>query len=898
MKTTSRGVLDDWSEISPYLDEVLDLDPEKRDEWIADLEQRRPRVAKLVRAHLLELAALNARNFMDVAIPARVLKKSLSGQRFGAYTLESVIGHGGMGTVWLGRRSDGQFEGLAAVKLLNTALMGNPSERQFAREGRVLARLQHPNIAHLIDAGLGAGNQPFLVLEHVRGEPIDQYCETRKLGILQRVWLFLDVLRAVAHAHSHLIVHRDLKPSNILVTSEGIVKLLDFGVAALLSPGQNGQEHTQQIAPGLTPGYAAPEQLSGEPITIATDIYALGVLLFVLLSGHHPSLGAGKTRAEWMRAVLDSDAPRMSEMVTAAHERRRLRGDLDNIVAMALRRPPGERYGTVDHFAQDLRRYLALEPVSARPRTLAYLARMFARRNRVAVAAAVAIALVVVVAMGVTTRQMIDARYQRDQARFQSSRAEASIDFLTHLMRSDAGAEQPRSFHERLALGVEILERQYRDDPKFAGRMLVDLADYYRNDGETARANELYARAYELGRRNDDKELMVSAQCSRADGDAYAGIHEGTEERVREALELLKNIPNSDVTLHIGCLLAQVTFKERSGDFAAAENILERAMKTRAEADGTTDTVPYATLLTERGAMYYLRSQPREALATTQVAADIYERNGRGRMAVGLSARFALSTYLQDMGELRRALNERELIRQRLEETGESKADHVAYPVSHGILLLRMRRPEEASRMLDGVMERARQAGNPTWLAWALLGTGQLALQQGRLDDAEAALNEVSSQLDGGVSDVNTRIFAATYLAELALARRDFELARRHRDHFLQLADYHGTQSNHALPRVLLVAARIGLAEGAAADAERFARDGLRLAEAKSRGVDTSADVGEALLRISEARLLGNARAEVRSTLARADRCLTAALGEDHPLTIEARNLRGVSPSP
>lgn len=889
----NRRILDSWAELSPCLDEVLDLEPERRDAWLTDLHARKPRLANSLRAHLAELAALKARNFMDLAIPARIASRALSGQRFGAYTLDYAIGHGGMGTVWLARRSDGQFDGQAAVKLLNTALVGHPSGRRLAREGRVLAKLQHPNIAHLLDAGVGANNQPYLILEYVRGQPIDRYCEARQLGNRQRILLFLDVLGAVAHAHSHLIVHRDLKPSNILVTEDGTVKLLDFGIAELLSPGAHtGIDPTTQLAPGLTPGFAAPEQLLGESITVATDVYALGALLFVLLTGQHPSLAEGKSRAEWMRSVLDKEAPRLSDVATTDRERRLLRGDLDNIVAMALRRDPAERYSTIEHFAQDLRRYLALEPVSARPRSFAYVLRMFARRNRVSVAAAVASAAVVAGAMMATAQQMMDARYQRDQARYQSLRAEASIDFLTQLMRSDEGTDgPPRTFHDRLDLGVEMLKKQYRDDPKFAGRMLVDLADYYRNDGETARANELYAQAYELGKANHDKELMVAAQCSRADGDAYAGIHEGNDDRVREAQELLAQISNPDVTLHIGCLLAQVTFKEKLGDYDAAESLLQSAMAKRAEVDGTTETVPYATLLTELGAMSFERSRSREALRATQSAADIYERTGRGRMASGLSARFAISTILTDMGEVQRALQERELIKQRLRESSDAKTEHVAYSITHALLLLRLARVATAHQMLDGVVKRAREAGNPQWLAWALLADAFKFINEARFEDAEARLNEASSLLATGVSDVNTRIFAETYSAELALARGDRESAGRHRDNALALADYGAKQPQRALHRVLLVAARIALAEGSAAETERFAHDALLLAQSKARGPDTSADVGEALLRIVQARLLANAGADVRSMLEQAVRCLTYGLHAGHPLAIEARKL-------
>ena len=377
----SLGILDYWAQISPHLDKVLDLEPVERDAWLADLNTREPRLVASLRAHLAELTALKDRNFMNVTIPARIAKTVLTGQRFGAYALENPIGQGGTGVVWLARRCDGQFEGNAAVKLLHVPLVRAHSERRLAREGRVLAKLQHPNIAHLLDAGVGPNNQPYLILEYVRGEPIDRYCAMRKLGNRARIQLFLDVLGALAHAHRHLIVHRDLKPSNILVTADGVVKLLDFGIAALLSPtARNFTDFAHPLAPSLTPGYAAPEQLLGEPVTVGTDVYALGALLFVLLTGRHPSLSRSDTKAEWMRAVLGSEAPRMSAAVTAPRQQRSLRGDLDCIVAKALRRLPAERYATVEQFAQDLRRYLAYEPVQARPRTMPYVVRTFTRR--------------------------------------------------------------------------------------------------------------------------------------------------------------------------------------------------------------------------------------------------------------------------------------------------------------------------------------------------------------------------------------------------------------------------------------------------------------------------------------------------------------------------------------
>jgi serine/threonine-protein kinase len=279
---------DRWSEISPLLDEALDLPAPARESWLQALGARAPELAAHVRSCLLGVADLADRKFLEapIGVPAPT---GLAGHAVGAYTLERPLGFGGMGTVWLAHRSDGRFEGEVAVKLLNAALVGHPSEQRFAREGRVLARLQHPNIARLLDAGVEAGRQPYLVLEYVRGERIDEYCKQRALGIQQRIRLFLDVLAAVAHAHSNLVVHRDLKPSNIFVTEQGEVKLLDFGIAALLSSsGDDVTPLTRHMGPGLTPGYASPEQLLGQPITTAADVFALGTVLFELLAGRRP----------------------------------------------------------------------------------------------------------------------------------------------------------------------------------------------------------------------------------------------------------------------------------------------------------------------------------------------------------------------------------------------------------------------------------------------------------------------------------------------------------------------------------------------------------------------------------------------------------------------------------
>ena len=404
---------DQWQALSPYLDQALALTDDARAAWLSSLREQDPALAAQLGALLDEHRVLAQEGFLENRRWALPNSTGLAGQALGPYTLISQIGHGGMGSVWLARRSDGRFERKAAVKFVNIALAGRVTEERFKREGSILGRLTHPHIAELLDAGISSDGQPYLILEYVDGPTIDQYCDQHKLDLEARVRLFLDVLSAVAHAHANLIVHRDIKPSNVLVTTGGEVKLLDFGIAKLLEgEGQTGAATllTHEGGSALTPEYAAPEQLTGQPVTTATDVYALGVLLYVLLSGRHPAGSGLHSPAELVKAVLDLEPPRVSEATTADNSkliaerrgatpdklRRELRGDLDTIVGKALKKSPQERYASVTEFANDLQRYLKHEPISARPDTLAYRTAKFVRRNRtVVVLTATAIVLVI-----------------------------------------------------------------------------------------------------------------------------------------------------------------------------------------------------------------------------------------------------------------------------------------------------------------------------------------------------------------------------------------------------------------------------------------------------------------------------------------------------------------------
>jgi WD40 repeat protein/serine/threonine protein kinase len=420
-----------YARISKLLDDALELAPEAREGWLADLESRDRDAAQEIRELLRPGAArieriLTGADEVIASLPEAEL--SLVGRQFGPYRVCSLLGHGGMGSVWLAERVDGLLERRVALKLVPPALMGLGLAERLARERAILASLDHPNIARLFDAGLSEDGQPYLALEYISGTSFVTYCDQHRLSVPARLDLFRQALKAVQYAHAHLIVHRDLKPSNILVSEEGRVCLLDFGIAKLLRENvANETELTQLRGRVLSPKYAAPEQIAGGPITIATDIYALGVMLYELLTGEGPYRLTRPSQGALEEAILASEVVppgRVALTESAAATRaarpkslaRTFRGDLDTIVAKALRKSPSERYATADALDEDIARWLHGEPVLARRQSLAYRAVKFARRHWLGMAVAAAFLLAIVAGLGAATYEARVATVERDAA--------------------------------------------------------------------------------------------------------------------------------------------------------------------------------------------------------------------------------------------------------------------------------------------------------------------------------------------------------------------------------------------------------------------------------------------------------------------------------------------------
>ncbi|MBT9494868.1 MAG: serine/threonine protein kinase [Paucibacter sp.] len=475
-----------WQRLSGLLDEALDLPGEARAPWLAELAAAdAPLAAQLARMLSAESQAETTATFDALLQQAlqhqeapRDESPDLAGRRMGAWALLRKVGEGGMGQVWLARRADGLYEQEVVVKLLRGDLQQASLSERFARERAVLARLKHPGIAKLLDAGIAEG-LPFLVLEYVQGRTLTEHVRAACPTVAERVALLIRVAQAVAHAHAQLVVHRDLKPSNVMVSFEGNPKVLDFGIAGLLDDEAPG-ELTRISGRGLTLGYAAPEQLGGAPIGVAADVFTLGVLLFELLSGRLPFAAEGKSRAAAEHALLHEEAPRLSQLPATDPSGRpadfaRVRGDLEAIVAKALRKDPALRYASVGPLVDDLRLWLAHRPVTARREDWRHRSSLWLRRNALPAGLGATLALAVLAGLGVSLTQ-----WQRaDAAARQSDQVTL---YLTDLLGSASpdkhGGESPNVL-QLLEKSRQELAEKFKDEPATKARLLEVLAKTY-----------------------------------------------------------------------------------------------------------------------------------------------------------------------------------------------------------------------------------------------------------------------------------------------------------------------------------------------------------------------------------------------------------------------------------
>jgi len=582
-------VWDRWNEIDPLLATILDLDPKV---WDTFLDERCAGDPEL-RGIMEELLQYVSDSEEGLSVPGGdLLREALAtgreeareraerrvGTSLGPYRLDRVLGIGGMGTVYLGEREDGLFERSVAIKVLRLSLDTPGVVERFSLERRILASLTHSGIAQMLDGGVTEDGRPFLVMEYVEGEPIDRYADNRRLGVEDRVWLALAVADAVDYAHRKLVVHRDLKPANILVTPEGRVKLLDFGVAKLLDADQGTTGATTRAdVRFLTPEYAAPEQVRAEPVTTATDVHAVGALLFELLTGRRPFWAASGSPFDMQRAVLEqTPLPPSTEVLRARPEttnekspedlahfraatprrlRRELSGDLDAIVSKALRKKPEDRYGSVRELQADLGRHLTGRPVAAREGLWAYRARKFVVRHWLPVgAAAVLVLLLSGFTLALARAQAITLR-ERDRAEKEARNAELVVDFLADVFRGrdpDQAPSDTVTARELVEWGVERVDQEFDGQPEIQADLLLVLGSAWGNlglvdDGLPLMGRALDIRKHIFGEQSEEVAEALLEMAALLRGSQRPG--EGLQ-YAEEALSLRRELhPPGDVRL-------------------------------------------------------------------------------------------------------------------------------------------------------------------------------------------------------------------------------------------------------------------------------------------------------------------------------------------------------------
>lgn len=628
-------------------------------------------------------------------------------KKVGPYRLLRLLGKGGMGAVYLAVR-DADFEQQVALKLLHPGAASDEAIRRFESERQILARLQHPNIARLLDGGKTTQGLPYFAMEVVEGLAIDQYCDEQGLDVPARLRLFLGICSALQLAHQSLVIHRDLKPGNILVGRDGVPKLLDFGIAKLLQPGPAAEFSTQTAQRAFTLHYASPEQMLGEPAGTRSDVYSLGVVLYQVLTGVLPGRLTDLPYFELLKSICEIEPPPASE-VAPVSRRRQLLGDVDAILAKALRKGPAARYASVENLADDLLRHLENRPVLARQGNYGYLFGKFVRRHRFPLLAAVALVGLALAFTMVLMQQLQENKKAREEAErawreteTARQRAEGVSDFLIQMFQA-ADPERPSSapepsLRELLAVGRTNLATGLHGDPQAEANLSLKLGEVYFNLGDYGAAEELFQQAFEIWQRSGDRTELATALASVAGVHVKRGQYDRGETLLRQCIAIRRSLGLEDDLLKPLGSLATILLAR--GEAKEAEAIYRETLSKRRERHGPRNDNVAVSL---RGLASALMAQGRLAEAEPHLieAVSIWEENNgpnHTKVALGLAK---LGELYQAM---KRSAEARDLLQRAVEiqvaEKGDQHLDTVRAKKSLAAVYLDLADLDSGCRLL------------------------------------------------------------------------------------------------------------------------------------------------------------------------------------------------------
>jgi serine/threonine protein kinase/tetratricopeptide (TPR) repeat protein len=741
----------------------LGLPAASRDAWLAehcaDSEQRE-RIVRLLRAH-------DAAEASDaLASPVAAALSANAGEHIGPYRVLERIGEGAMGEVFLAEQTTPVVRRVA-LKIIKPGMDSREVIARFELERQTLALMSHPRIAHIIDAGTTSAGRPYFAMEYVPGVPLTRYCDQHCLSVDQRLALFLQVCDAVQHAHQKGVIHRDLKPGNLLVAEiDGSprVKVIDFGIAKAVSATHApSRAHTMLGHLIGTPEYMSPEQAQLSPLDVDTraDVYSLGVVLHELLTGALPFTASDASASPAMlvqelmthspaapsaRVVAETSESPASQRGTSTRQlAARLRGDLDWIVLKALEKDRNRRYSSPSEFAADIRRHLASEPVLAGPPSTLYRMRKFVARHAVAVVAGATLFAGAAVFGGLMAYQARETARQRDQARFEARRAEASSEFMSLMLEEVGPGGRPLSPLELVDRGVEMLDKRYGDDPHFAATMLIQMSRRYMDLGDTHKQAAVLARAETIANDLRDPELGAAVGCVAVQLELEADRSAAARSRLERAREDLSRAPEPRVATRVDCLRAEADLAVKERDFAEAALLLNQARLALEEA-GATRGLQYNAVVTDLGGVYFRTARYREALDLNMQSAAALERNGRGGTLAHVTVMGNRATLLYRLGETLRAEAVGRETLQRLEALRESTPAAPAAAINYATTLLRLERPEQAAPMLVKAREDAQALRNDYWYAFATHQLARALIASGRFEEARAHLEDVRTR--------------------------------------------------------------------------------------------------------------------------------------------------------
>ena len=768
------------------------------------------------------------------------------GQRAGPYQFTGVLGEGGMGKVYLASRADELYEQQVAIKLMHAGLReARAMLPRFRAERQILANLNHPNIARLLDAGLTAEGAPYLVMEYVDGVPIDAYCRTHNLALRERLELFRTVCGAVEDAHKNLVVHRDIKPANILVTREGVPKLLDFGIAKLLAAEPGGAALTRPTERLMTPDYASPEQVRGEPVTTATDVYALGVLLYELLTGQRPFRLASTSPLEVAQVVCrqDPELPsaflRRSANAGARELAKQLAGDLDNIISTAMRKEPGRRYGSAAALSADVQAYLEGYPVNARTDAWSYRSGKFVRRHKAAVAAAASVAVMLVcfaAGMAWLAKRATDERIAAQrESQFLKSIFEAST--------PEVARGKEVSARQLLDAGAKRISADLADQPALEADMLDDIGHDYIELGVYDRAQAVLQSAYDLrkGYFGADNLDTVTSLEGWALALELAEKHKDAEPRFRQALAIRQKLasggqPIAEDLNGLGqCLYWESRWKE-------AEPLLRRsiAIQRSLNPDQANNTWDFLALVLEREGNY------------AEAAQLLHEAADKNRRTEGPDG----TKYAINLHNLAGLLD------------GEGDLSGA----------------EAAARDELALRRRILGSDHPD-LYYSLNNLGWILLQEGNWKSAEPFLRESLELVRKSFGENSTKMVGARKnWGLLEQERGDYAHAQQSFQVALDTARKIAGEQSWYVARVTLGFGELEFDRKQFAAAEKYSRQALDLS-AKLGGSE-SADVATALADIAEDRVFQNDPQGAEPLLRRALAIQQKKLQPGHPATV------------